>query len=30
MSAPSFQDWMRNAQSGMEDVLATLLRKSVV
>lgn len=25
MSAPSFQDWMRNAQSGMEDVLATLL-----
>ncbi|MFS0755492.1 polyprenyl synthetase family protein [Noviherbaspirillum sp. 1P10PC] len=25
MSAPSFHDWMRNAQSGMEDVLATLL-----
>jgi farnesyl diphosphate synthase len=30
MSAPSFHDWMRNAQSAMEDVLATLLPPETV
>jgi farnesyl diphosphate synthase len=25
MTAPAFQDWMRDRQSSMEDLLATLL-----